>query len=151
MRLECPRCHTFVVATPGTPVTCPQCGYLSTGPLSASAQPAPPRPPLSAPSRPLGTALGVPRVPSLRTKPVDRRQRAIPGLVINALLPGAGTLYEGQKGEGTLQLLAFLFGLATVVFLIGLAIVAGAWLWAIASSVVRMARPAGEPMFEAVE
>lgn len=151
MRLECPRCHTFVVATPGTRVTCPQCGYLSTAPLSASL-PAPAlRPtPLSA-ARPLGTATGVPRIAAARREPVDRRGRAIPGLLLNALLPGVGTLYEGHKGEGTLQVLAFLAGVATVVFLIGLAIVAGAWLWAVSSSVVRMARPAGEPMFEAAE
>lgn len=56
-------------------------------------------------------------------------------LLLNLVFPGAGSLHGGRVGEGTIQLLLFLVGLATAVFLIGLIIIPGVWAWSLVTSV----------------
>jgi TM2 domain-containing membrane protein YozV len=60
---------------------------------------------------------------------------AVAGLVLNVLFPGVGTLVTGRTGKGLAQLTLFLLGVPLCLVLIGLPMVVGSWIWALATSI----------------
>lgn len=144
LRLQCPRCGTVILAEPGTEASCPNCHYTANVPepppkrstRGRTPSPAPP----SAPEPPLFTP-SVPAPPPFELEPPParerRRRKQRPGLalLVNLVLPGAGTAYGGRPGEGALQVFLLVIGIVTAPFLFGLALVAGAWTWGVVSGV----------------
>jgi TM2 domain-containing membrane protein YozV len=63
---------------------------------------------------------------------------AVTALVLNLFLPGVGSLVGGRTGAGVGQLLLFLIGLPLSFFLVGIPIVAAAWIWAVITGIQLM-------------
>jgi len=58
-------------------------------------------------------------------------------LVVNCIIPGAGTIMAGKKKEGTIQIVLFGVGLLMIItiigVLLGVPLALGAWIWSIVS------------------
>lgn len=71
----------------------------------------------------------------MRSGSGPRRRNPVAGLLLNAVLPGLGSLVAGRRGEGKLQLFLLVLGVVTIPFLVGFALLAGVWVWAVAAGV----------------
>jgi|GEM_PF-2320122 len=127
MRIQCPRCRTAFDAVAGRAATCPECGFEARAPRTHEAHQE--FIPVDASEVP------VHRPPPRRRRVHVTRERIAIGLAINILVPGLGTLLADRKSEGWGQLVLFLVGLATIPFLVGLALAPAAWVWALVSSI----------------
>lgn len=143
MHLQCPDCSHEIEGVPGEVAQCPNCGFMARVPGTSSA---PRRRPLGAAgAKPLAFEPVSPPLPvedeATRMRPPPPKPRVITrahlvfALVLNFVLPGAGTLYLGRRLEGWLQIGLLAVGVGTIVYLIGLAIIPGVWMWAVVGSI----------------
>lgn len=135
MRLRCPECSTTVDVIPGREAKCPQCGFTAPAP--------PPTEPHFLPDPDASVELRseptfIPYEPPPDLGPLTWGH-VVGGLLLNLVLPGAGTLLVRRRLEGWLQLGLFVLGLATLLWLIGLALVPAAWVWALVTSIQEVA------------
>lgn len=73
--------------------------------------------------------------PAPQAKKIDGTM-AIAGLLLNILvLPGLGSMIAGKKQEGTWQLVLFLVGLPLTIVIVGFALIAAAWIWALVTGI----------------
>jgi TM2 domain-containing membrane protein YozV len=72
--------------------------------------------------------------------PPPSEATALTGLVVNAvLLPGLGSLISGKVAPGVVQLVMFMIGLPLCFALVGLPIVATAWIWGLITGFTALA------------
>lgn len=86
----------------------------------------------------------VPRRPSFLVMPHTpvRRNLAIIGLILNLLLlPGVGSLVAGRYSSGLAQLTLALIALPLCFVVIGIPLLAAAWLWGLATSIRSLSEP----------
>jgi TM2 domain-containing membrane protein YozV len=50
-------------------------------------------------------------------------------LLVSFFLPGVGSMVNGDSGTGVVILVLYLVGIATAVFLIGIPLAIGVWIW----------------------
>jgi TM2 domain-containing membrane protein YozV len=50
-------------------------------------------------------------------------------LIVSFFIPGVGSMVNGDSGTGIAILLVWLLGLGTSVFVIGVPVAIGAWIW----------------------
>jgi TM2 domain-containing membrane protein YozV len=60
---------------------------------------------------------------------------ALAALILNMLIPGLGTLVAGETTVGTIQFVLFIAGILLAILVIGIAFIAGAWIWALITSI----------------
>ena len=70
---------------------------------------------------------------SLMTMPTENT--ALAGLLVNCCFPGLGSLIGGKTSLGVFQLLMFLIGIPLSIFIIGLPMLVGSWIWAVVTGV----------------
>lgn len=101
------------------------------------------------PAYPVVATYGYPVVPApygvdpATGVPWSDKSRTTAGL-LQLLLPfvgvcGVGRLYAGNVAIGLVQLLGFFFGAVLVLFLVGVLVVPGIWLWTVVDGVVLLA------------
>lgn len=115
---------------------CGVCGYTAPVPGVAPVTPVAP-PPAAAPAARHEYA-PVPRPVHPRVAGPATPGKITTGLILNLILPGWGTHHAGRHGEGWLQVALFVVGVATLVYLVGLALVAAAYVWAITGSILHL-------------
>lgn len=70
---------------------------------------------------------------ALMTMPTENT--ALAGLLVNCCFPGLGSLIGGKTSLGVFQLLMFLIGIPLSIFIIGLPMLVGSWIWAVVTGV----------------
>jgi len=79
--------------------------------------------------------------PSKENKEADSKiVKGIVGLVLNLMFPGVGTMVIGRIGRGILQLILYIIGLITSIFIVGVFIIMAVWVWAVIDSVVYLVK-----------
>jgi TM2 domain-containing membrane protein YozV len=68
-----------------------------------------------------------------RSSPTPTEAVALTGLVVNACVPGVGSILAGRPKLGLMQLGLFVAGLPLCLVLIGFPMIVVAWFWAVAS------------------
>ena len=69
---------------------------------------------------------------------MNKETKGIVSLVANLVLPGAGTLIEGNVTIGVIQIVLYCVGAMLAFLLIGIPIMLGVWLWAVISSAMKL-------------
>jgi len=79
--------------------------------------------------------------PSKENKEEDSKiVKGIIGLVLNLMFPGVGTMVIGRVGRGILQLVLYIIGLITSIFVVGVFIIMAVWVWAVIDSIVYLVK-----------
>jgi hypothetical protein len=71
----------------------------------------------------------------------------INGMILNVIIPGLGTIMNGDTGVGVGQLLLVVLGFPTLIFIkwfLGLAMIFGGWTWSIVTGVQMMLADPGQ-------
>jgi TM2 domain-containing membrane protein YozV len=68
-------------------------------------------------------------MPAPQTQPVVAARNPAISLLISFFVPGLGSMINGRVGIGVTILLVYILGYVLILFLIGIPIVIGAWIW----------------------
>jgi TM2 domain-containing membrane protein YozV len=68
-------------------------------------------------------------MPAPQTQPVVAARNPAISLLISFFVPGLGSMINGRVGIGVAILLVYILGYILILFLIGIPIVIGAWIW----------------------
>ncbi|MDD4909467.1 MAG: hypothetical protein PHR44_02115 [Candidatus Omnitrophica bacterium] len=71
---------------------------------------------------------------------MDRETKNIVGLLVNLAIPGIGTIIWGDSNKGVTQLVLWLVGVFLSFVIIGIPLVFGVWVWALAMGIKRMSK-----------